>query len=606
MATPKWYNEMQNKWLAQIAHVFILHGNVGDTVDGVRNVSDVLVSSALCIQQAAVILYDRSNGITFPLASHKKAFFEAVGLDESEEDMLLSDPVPALRLIEKALKMTKPTSKFDKAVKGLDKDPWQVYHHLQVHLDDSDAAQVIGIDEDKVKELRELSIDRIPFAALIISFAETICPNNDVSSMSNEDRTMLVTLQRWARDPEMVNIGPPVFLITENISDLHSALRSASSRIEAVHIPYPNIEERADYITRFSKSNCVIVEDIGRAAALTAGLKKVHAEDIILRARLEGKNVTPELIKARKEEIVRAEFAEVLELLDPEHGFEVIGGMEHVKDFFRRNVIKPIREGNLRRVPLGILLPGPPGTGKTVLASAVAKESGLNCAALNLSKIFNQYVGSSERNLDKALECLDSLAPCLVIIDEIDQSGLNRENSGDSGVSNRLFKRLLEYMSDTKHRGKVVFVGLTNRPDLMDAALKRPGRFDRKVPVLPPDEKERIEIFKVMFSKYGIAYEANLAQAAKKANGYTGAEIEALVLKALEVSEDAGSDKVTSEHLEHALKTYVPTTRDIQNQIRLALAECNDRDLVPPAWMHLFEDRGKPAQQPVQRSVRSL
>jgi len=608
---PSWYMEIQNKWLAQIAHVFILHGNVGDIVGGGKYVPDVLTNSGLCIQQATVIQYDRSNGITFPLESHKKAFMEAIEIDDSELELMPAEPVRALRLIEKVLKLTKPASEFDNTAKKLGlEDPWHVFQVLQAHIEDTSAANALNIKAKEVQELRTLAARRVPFASLIVSYAETICPNNDISSMSPDDRTVLVTLQRWARDINMQSAGSPVFLITENLTDLHAALRCASSRIEAVHIPYPGTEERRNYIARYANARGVKVEDIDRTAALTAGLKKVHTEDIILRAKLEGKDVTPELIKTRKEEIVRTEFADVLELLDPEHGFETIGGMQNVKDFFHRNVIKPIREGNLRRVPLGILLPGPPGTGKTILAGAAAKESGLNCAALNLSKIFNQYVGASERNLDKALACLDSLAPCLVIIDEIDQSGLNRENSGDSGVSNRLFKRLLEYMSDPKHRGRVVFVGLTNRPDLMDAALKRPGRFDRKVPILPPDERERADIFKVMFTKYKIDFDADLdiSQAAKKTNSYTGAEIEALVLKALEISEDAGSNKVAAQHLEQALKAYIPTTGDIQSQVRLALAECNDRDLVPPQWLHLFGDRGKTVQAPTPkaRSIRSL
>lgn len=555
-----WYQEIVNKWLARIAHVFVVYGNTGDTVDGINNVQTYLSEkSGLCLQRDVVVKYDRSRGITFPLASHREIFFKSLGMEVPEDDDLLPrEPAGALRLIERVLLQTKEGP----------------------------------------------NNTRVPLTAAIISFAETVMPSNDLSSMSGEDRTVLVTLQRWAREPEFIDIGPPVFLITENIGDIHPCLRGASSRIEAVHIPYPNMEERLKYIKEICEINGVAIKDINRGAAMTAGLKRIHIEDIVLRARLEERVVDSDLIKARKDEIVRAEFGEVLELLDPEMGFEAIGGMDYVKDFFRRNIINPIKAGNLRRVPMGVLLPGPPGTGKTLLAQVVAKESSLNCAALNLSKIFNMYVGSSERNLDKALACLDALAPCLVICDELDQSGLSRENSGDSGVSNRLFKRLLEYMSDTSHRGKVVFLGLTNRPDLMDAALKRPGRFDRKIPVLPPDEEERKSIFEVMFKKYRIDCEADINLAANQTDGYTGAEIEALVLKSLEVAEDDGCQKVTDSHLAHALKVYIPTTRDIQAQVKLALAECNDKDLLPPAYKHMLDERKKSTPSP--RTVREL
>jgi len=558
---PEWFNEIAQKWQAGISHIFLLHGNTGDTVDGIHTVQDTLVASGLCAGRDAVILYDRSSGITFPLASHRQAFYQAIGLDApaEEDDMLPRDPVGAFRLIEQVLR--------------------------------------------KVKGQNETAA---PLAAAVISFAETIAPANDVSAMGADDRTALVTLQRWARDPQMIAVGPPVFLITENLADIHQTLRGASSRIEAVQIPYPVHEERAAYIEKLSESHKIPVEDAQRAAAMTAGLKKIHIEDIILKAKLEQHTVDAGLIKARKDEIVRAEFAEVLELMDPEHGFESIGGLEYVKDFFLRNVINPLKAGNLRRVPLGVLLTGPPGTGKTLLAQTIAKESGINCAALNLSKIYDKWVGSTERSLEKALACLDALAPVLVIIDEIDQAGLNRENSGDSGVSNRLFKRLLEYMSDTGRRGRTIILGLSNRPDLLDAALKRPGRFDRKLPVLPPDSYERASIFKVMFNKYGIAYDADLDTFAEATDGYTGAEIEALVLKSLEVAEDGGSDKVLNKHLAKALDAYVPTTRDIQTQVRLAISECNDKDLLPPAYRHLLEERKRQDVAPSARTVRAL
>ncbi len=557
-----WFLEIANKWSAGIAHVFLLHGNTSDTVDGANTVQTFLSNvTKLCLNRDVVVMYDRSSGITFPLPSHRTAFYQAIGIDAPEDDFELPrDPSGALRLIERVLPLTK-------------EGPGGT---------------------------------RVPATAVIISFAETIFPANDLSNMSSEDRTVLVTLQRWAREPEFIQVGPPVFLIAENLAEISPTLREASSRIEAIEVPYPTLDERKDYLEALIDAHKVTAKDVDRFAAMTAGLKKIHIEDIILRARLENREVNADLIKTRKDEIVRAEFAEVLELIDPEYGFEAIGGMDYVKDFFYRNVINPIKTGNLRRVPLGVLLPGPPGTGKTLLASAVAKESGLNCAALNLSKIFNQWVGSSERNLDKALSCLDALAPCLIVIDEIDQSGMNRENSGDSGVSNRLFKRLLEYMSDTGHRGKVVFIGLTNRPDLMDAALKRPGRFDRKIPVLPPNEDERKAIFEVMFAKYEIVHETNLGKVASQTDGYTGAEIEALVLKALEVAEDSGSEVVMDKHLAHALEAYVPTTRDIQAQVRLALAECNDRELLPPAYRHLLDEQKEQKPIPSARTLRTI
>lgn len=561
----KWIQEINKKWNASIAHVFLLHFNVSDTVDGVHSTVEFLMKSPLVSDKEIIICYNRSAGITFPIPEHRKVLLDELGLMGSDinplgiDEALPREPVAALALIEAALRLS----------------------------------SVDNGGESRAK------------TAVIIDYAETLVPAAEFAQMSPGDRTVLTTLLRWARDRHIADLGSPVFLVAENLSDIHPALRSASSRIEAVQVSLPDLEERQRFIVALAckyalENGNFNMQDITipQMARLTAGLKKLHLEDIFLRADTDGIPVTPELVKERKKEIIASEYGDVLQIIDPEVDFYDIGGMEHIKEFFRKNVIRPLREGNLRRCPMGILLPGPAGTGKTVLAEAVAKESGINCCSLNLAKIMDKWVGSSEANLEKALQCIEALSPAIVIIDEIDQSGLSRDNSGDSGVSNRLFKRLLEFMADTRHRGRVVFIGLTNRPDKMDAALKRPGRFDKKVPILPPDVQERADIYRVMCRKYGIACELTeqeLREAAENTEGYTGAEIEALVLKAAEVAEDSGAEAIKAEHLRYALEVYRPTTQSIEEMTRLALEECNDLDLLPPAY------RQKAAERRVRR-----
>ncbi|SFR12451.1 ATP-binding protein [Desulfoscipio geothermicus] len=516
------------------------------------------MQSKLVASRDIIICYNRSAGITFPIPSHRKVLLEELGfMAESEptlpgfDEILPRKPAAALAVIEAALRLSRP-------------------------------------GENGRPEAR---------TAVIVDYAEMLAPAADLAHMSSQDRTVLTTLQRWAVDREIITLGSPVFLITENLADVHPVLRSASSRIEAIQVPLPDTATRETYITGLCEKYAEVPLEgitVPQMARLTAGLKRLHLEDIFLRAEVDGMPVTSQLVKERKRDIIASEFGEVLQIIEPETDFSHIGGMEHIKNFFRRSVIKPLQDGNSRRCPMGILLPGPAGTGKTILAEAVAKESGINCCMLNLGKIMDKWVGSSEANLDKALQCIEALSPTIVIVDEIDQSGLSRDNSGDSGVSNRLFKRLLEFMSDTRHRGSVVFVGLTNRPDKMDAALKRPGRFDKKVPVLPPEAGERADIFRVMLRKYQIENnlkDQELVMVAEATEGYTGAEIEALVLKASEVAEDAGVRSVDMEHLRYALDVYRPTTRDIEVMTRLALEECNDLDLLPPAYREKLAEK---------------
>lgn len=536
----KWLEELTKKWAAAIAHCFVLHGNATDTVNGQGTAVDYLLQSSLFSKRDIIIRYDRAGGIQFPIPAHQSEFFKLTADAEIEpedaEDILPRDPGPALSVIEKVLRFRKD--------------------------------------------------DNSPKVGLVIDFSENIFPNMDIASMSAEERTCLTRLLKWARDPGLVSIGTPIVLVTEHIGDLNASIRTASSRIEAIEINLPTYEDRLKYIQHYVTDDKEINMEIELAqmARMTAGLKCLHIEDIFLRCKSEDISVTADAIKQRKQDIISLEFDDVLEILEPEYDFTVIGGMDHVKEFFYKNVINPVKDGNLRRVPMGILLPGPPGTGKTLLAECLAKESGMNCCALNMAKISDKWVGSSERNLEKALSCIKALSPTITIIDEIDQTGLSRDNSGDSGVSNRIFKRLLEFMSDSRMRGQVVFVGLTNRPDKMDAALKRPGRFDKKLPILAPTMEERKNIFEVMFQRYKIPFNLTneqLDQAAAVTDGYTGAEIEALTLKASEVAEDNGSDIVTSAHIQYALDVYRPTTQQIDEMTRLAIAECNDLDLLP-------------------------
>lgn len=420
-----------------------------------------------------------------------------------------------------------------------------------------------------------------------------------MATMSAEDRTNLITVQRWGRDPDVVRSGNPVFLVTANLADLQTSIRAASSKFEAIEVPLPDREARLAFIEYYAvqrrpepvegKSQAfrwhLSTEELANA---TAGLSLIHIEDIFLRAEQEGE-LTWDLVRERKDDIIASEFGEVLEILEPRLGWEMIGGLQHVKDFFNRSVIRPMREGRTSRVPMGVLMTGPAGTGKTAVAEAVARESGINFVILNLARIFGQYVGMSERNLEKALRAIESLAPVGVFIDEIDQS-VQRGGAGDSGVSNRVFKRLLEFMSDTGHRGRVVFIAATNRPDLMDAALRRPGRFDKKIPFLVPNETEREAIFKVMLRKYGLSGASSIPTSCITATeGWTGAEIEAAVVKAVEVAEDR--DMSPEEALTYAVQAVSPSTADIEYMSLLAIQETNDRDLLPPKYRQMLDDR---------------
>jgi len=551
---PAWVQELLDKYSSGVAHAFTLHFNVFDYV--VPGVSLKSYLARLMAGRQIVAFYNRSEGITFPLPTMRDRFIELLGLGQEQDPALAAlaslqggqpqateiprSPTAALPLLERLLKLGDPEEKL---------------------------------------------------AAVVIDFAESVFPAADMATMSAEDRTNLITVQRWGRDPDIMRAGNPVFLVAANLADLHAGIRAASSKFEAIEVPLPDRAARRAFIDHYTAGKPQVfrwhlsAEELANA---TAGLSLIHIEDIFLRAE-QTQELTQDLVRERKEDIIASEFGEVLEILEPRFGWEMIGGLQHVKEFFERSVIRPMREGRTRRTPMGVLMTGPAGTGKSAVAEAVAKESGINCVILNLARILGQYVGASERNLEKALRAIESLQPTLVFIDEIDQS-VQRGSAGDSGVSNRIFKRLLEFMSDTGHRGRVIFLAATNRPDMLDAALRRPGRFDKKIPFLVPDETEREAIFEVMLRKYDLSGVNSIpAVCITATEGWTGAEIEAGVVKAVEVAEDR--DLGPEEALTYAVQTISPSTADIEYMTLLAIQETNDRDLLPPKYRQMLDDR---------------
>lgn len=568
--TPAWVQELTNKYGSGVAHAFLIHFNVHDYVVPGNSMRTYLAK--FLGSREVVCFYNRAEGITFALPSMREKFMDLLALKKAtdpalaalaavqgnQEQDLPKAPSAALPLLVRLLKMGKP--------------------------------------EDKL-------------AAVIIEHAETIVPSANVAMMSAEDRTLLVLIEQLGRDPEIVHSGNPVILLTSNLTDLHVAIRSASSKFEAIRVPLPDRQARLAFIIQYraEKEKTEWEPTPEQLANATAGLSLIHIEDIFLRAEQE-KALTWNLVRERKQDIIASEFGEVLEILEPRFGFEMIGGLEHVKRFFRDSVINPMRTGNLKRVPMGILLTGPAGTGKTAVAEAVAFEAKVMCFILNPAKIYGNYVGDTERNLDRALNAIDASEQAIVFVDEMDQS-VGRGESGDSGVSNSFFKRLMEFMSDTGHRGRIVFLAASNRPDLMDAALRRPGRFDKKIPFLIPDADEREAIFKVMALKYGLKLESVPASCVKATEGWTGAEIELVTVKAVEVMEDQG--KSPEDALAYATTVISPSTADIEFMTLLAVRECNDKTLLPPKYQKLIEKRDELEAQirekaPEQRGRREL
>jgi len=222
----------------------------------------------------------------------------------------------------------------------------------------------------------------------------------------------------------------------------------------------------------------------------------------------------------------------------------------------------------------GVLMYGPPGTGKTLLAKAIANESQSNFISIKGPELLNKFVGESEKGVREVFEKARANAPTVIFFDEIDSiAGERGQRVGDSGVGERVVSQLLTELDGLEELEDVVIIATTNRPDLIDPALLRPGRLDRHVHVPVPDEEARRRIFEVHTRDKPLADGIDLDDLATRTEGYVGADIEAICREASmaasrefinsvdpdEVDDSVGNVRITIEHFEQALEEIVPS-----------------------------------------------
>jgi len=273
----------------------------------------------------------------------------------------------------------------------------------------------------------------------------------------------------------------------------------------------------------------------------------------------------------------------------PRITYDELGGLKNEILKIREMVELPMRHPELFdkigvEAPKGVLLYGPPGTGKTLLAKAVAGETNAHFISLSGPEIMGKYYGESEEKLREIFTQAEENSPSIIFIDEIDSIAPKRDEvSGD--VEKRIVAQLLTLMDGMKSRGKVVVIAATNRPDSIDPALRRPGRFDREIEIGIPDDKERFEILSIHTRGMPIDEKVDLEQISKSTHGFVGADLEALskeaamrslrrILPEIDLDEEKVSSEIlqkiqiTSEDFRDALKEVRPSAlREVQVQI---------------------------------------
>lgn len=307
------------------------------------------------------------------------------------------------------------------------------------------------------------------------------------------------------------------------------------------------------------------------------------------------KDIPPEVME--KLEVTQEDFYEALKIIEPSAMREVyleipevkwsdVGGLEQVKQELIEAVEWPLKYMKLfetvnTKPPKGILLFGPPGTGKTLMAKAVATESQANFISIKGPELINKYVGESERAVREVFRKAKQASPAIIFFDELDSIAPSR-SEGDTRVTERVVSQILTELDGLEELKNVVVIAATNRPDLIDPALLRPGRFDRLIYVPPPDQEAREAIFNIHLKNKPLSEDISIPELAELMEGCVGADIEAVCRDAAinairevitpgltedDLIEAAKKITITRKHITDAINKLNPNTEKTQKEI---------------------------------------
>jgi transitional endoplasmic reticulum ATPase len=443
-----------------------------------------------------------------------------------------------------------------------------------------------GESEAKLREVFKEAQDNAP-SIIFIDEIDAVAPKRGEVTGEVEKR---VVAQLLSLMDGLESRGEVIVIAATNRpEDVDPALRRPGRFDREIQIGVPDRKGRRE-ILEIHTRNMPLADDVdldklaevthGYVGADLAALAKEAAMHALRRflpeIDLESETIPTEVLQKIK--VTMNDFYEAMKEIQPtalrevyieipEVHWEDIGGLKEVKKEVIEAAEWPLKYPQVFeklgiRPPRGILLYGPPGTGKTLLAKAVATESEANFIAVKGPEILSKWVGESEKAVREIFRKARQAAPCIIFFDEIDSIAPRRGlGFGDSGVTERIVNQLLTEMDGLQRTKDVVVMAATNRPDILDPALLRPGRFDRIIYVPPPDEEARYEIFKIHTKKMPLAEDVDLRELARRTEYYTGADIEAVVIEAglAAARENINVEKVSMKHFETALKKVKPS-----------------------------------------------
>ncbi len=453
--------------------------------------------------------------------------------------------------------------------------------------------------EDKPGDRRSIGI--------LFDYAQYLAPAGDVGALARGQGMSLVRLLSWAQNPYIKRVNVAFCLVADKLTEVNHRLVQ-SAHVAAIDIPMPDRSARESFIQWTARDQAAAADlSPARLADLSSGLSLISLNAILAQARVAGGGSDLTRFRQLKKTMIERQCQGLVEFIEPGHTLDLVVGQEAAKSRLREDA-ELITQGRLEAAPMGYLFSGPVGTGKTFLAECYAGSIGIPC--VKLRNFRSKYVGETEGNLEQVLTVLRSLGPVVVMIDEADAALGNRSADGDSGTSSRVFSMIAGQMGDTRYRGRIVWMLLTCRPDLLPIDLKRQGRAEVHIPLFYPQNEAEVQgMLRALARKNRITLPAEGLPTLPADRSLSGADIESILLAAHRRVLTAGRATVEPDDLKHAADEFLPSVQGLEKELQelASVLECTQLSFLPPDWRaRVTEPNGRGLLQERLQAIRQL